>query len=254
MTRLSSSLVGDAAFQALASPTVLLDPDLVIRAANTAYLRATGREQEDLISVNIFDAFPDNPQLGGTGHDRFSSSFERVLVHRRTDHMVVQRYDVIDRGERRQYVTRHWVPVSSPIYDGDQVVGILHRVDDVTRLRPSALRALEARRDALARHEGVVEADDEAHANDDVADSLIIAARDLEAMAEEIDQLREALASRAVIDQAKGILMARYSVDADAAFRRLVKMSNDSNVRVVEVAGALVYAAGGAGQRRTQKS
>jgi hypothetical protein len=239
MTRHSSRLVGDAAFQALASPTVLLDPDLVIRAANDAYLRATGREQEDLISVPLFDAFPDNPELGGTGRDRFTTSFERVLMERRTDHLVVQRYDLIDRGEQCQYVTRYWVPVSSPIYDGDEVVGILHRVDDVTRLRPSALRALEARRDALARHH------DEAQANDDVADSLIIAARDLEAMAEEIDQLREALTSRSGIDQAKGILIARYGIDADEAFRRLVKMSNDSNVRVAEVASALVYAAGG---------
>ena len=247
MTRPSPRLVGDAAFQALASPTVLLDPDLVIRAANDAYLRATGRQQEDLISVGIFDAFPDNPELGGAGRDRFTSSFERVLVGRRTDHLVVQRYDVLDSGEPRQYVTRYWVPVSSPIYDGDEVVGILHRVDDVTRLRPSALRALEARRDALARHDG------EEQANDDVADSLIIAARDLEAMAEEIDQLREALSSRATIDQAKGIVMARHGVDADEAFQRLVKMSNDSNVRVADVAAALVYTATGGPDAPTGK-
>jgi len=90
---------------------------------------------------------------------------------------------------------------------------------------------------------------DESRANDDVADSLIIAARDLEAMAEEIDQLREALTTRASIDQAKGILVARYGVDPDEAFRRLVKMSNDSNVRVAEVASALVYAAVGGGSR-----
>lgn len=243
MTRRSTRLVGDAAFQALASPTVLLDPDLVIRAANDAYLRATGRQQEDLISVPLFDAFPDNPELGGVGRTRFTASFERVLVDRRTDHLVVQRYDVLDGEDPRRYVTRYWVPVSSPIYDGDEVVGILHRVDDVTRLRPSALRALESRRDALTRHAG------EARANDDVADSLIIAARDLEAMAEEIDQLREALTSRASIDQAKGIIMARYGVDADEAFRRLVRMSNDSNVRVAEVATALVYAAAGGAQR-----
>ena len=248
MTRSSARLAGDAAFQALVSPTVLLDPDLVIRAANDAYLRATGREQADLISVQIFEAFPENPELGGSGRDRFSASFERVLRERRTDHMVVQRYDVIDRDEPPCFLPRYWVPVSSPVYDGDEIVGILHRVDDVTRLRPSALRALEARRDAVAGHR------DEEQANDDVADSLIIAARDLEAMAEEIDQLREALTSRAAIDQAKGILMARYGVDADDAFRRLVKMSNDSNVRVADVAKALVYTAAGGGQRRPENS
>jgi hypothetical protein len=243
MTRPSSRLVGDAAFQALASPTVLLDHDLVIRAANDAYLRATGRERDELISVQLFDAFPENPQLGGVGRDRFVASFDRVLSERRTDHMVVQRYDLLERSEPQRYVPRYWVPVSSPVHDGDEVVGILHRVDDVTRLRPSALRALETRREALARHRG------EAQANDDVADSLIIAARDLEAMAEEIDQLREALTSRATIDQAKGILMGRHGIDADEAFGRLVKMSNDTNVRVAEVAAALVYTAAGGGRR-----
>ena len=239
MTRPSAALVGDAAFHALATPTVLLDPDLVIRAANKAYLGATGRATDDLLSVNIFDAFPENPELAGAGRATFSASFERVLSTGRTDHMVVQRYDLLEVGEPPRYAARYWVPVSSPVRDGDDVVGILHRVDDVTRLRPSALRALEARRDAMRRHVG------EEQANDEVADSLVIAARDLESMAEEIDQLREALASRATIDQAKGILIARYGCDPDEAFRRLVKMSNDSNVRVVDVAGALVYAASG---------
>src|SRR6478672_5323194 len=103
MTRTSSRLVGDAAFNALASPTVLLDPDLVIRAANQAYLRATGREHADLISVQIFDAFPDNPALGGAGRERFTASFDRVLAERRTDHLIVQRYDLIDRADPRQY-------------------------------------------------------------------------------------------------------------------------------------------------------
>ena len=40
--------------------------------------------------------------------------------------------------------------------------------------------------------------------------------------------------------------MGRHGCDADEAFGRLVKLSNDTNVRVVEVARALVYAASGA--------
>ncbi|NYD40923.1 ANTAR domain-containing protein [Nocardioides panaciterrulae] len=247
MSRTAARLVGDAAFHALASPTVLLDADLVIRAANRAYLRAVGREEDEILAVNLFEAFPDNPELAGTGRARFVESFERVLRGRRTDHMVVHRYDLLEPGQRRRYDTRYWVPVSSPIYDGDDVVGILHRVDDVTRLRPSALRVLEARRDAMSRAAGRTGAS--GRDEDDVADSMIIAARDLEAMAEEIDQLREALTSRAVIDQAKGIVMARHGCDADEAFSRLVRMSNDSNVRVVEVARALVYATSGAAAR-----
>jgi hypothetical protein len=226
-------LRGQEALRALTEPSVLLDSDLVIRAVNPAYLRVTDRQEEDLLSVNLFEAFPDNPEAGGAVH--LGASFERVLRTRRVDHMAVLRYDLLDAGEPPAYRQRHWVPVSSPVEDGDDVVGILLRVHDVSRLRPSALRALDARRLAMARHEG------EEEANDDVATSLVIAARDLESMAEEIEQLREALSSRAVIDQAKGIVMVQARCNAEDAFRRLVKMSNDSNVRVAEVAAALVY-------------
>jgi AmiR/NasT family two-component response regulator len=59
----------------------------------------------------------------------------------------------------------------------------------------------------------------------------------------EVEQLRRALTSRATIDQAKGILMARRRIDADEAFRALVVMSNQTNVPLADVAKALVYQA-----------
>jgi len=51
-----------------------------------------------------------------------------------------------------------------------------------------------------------------------------------------IRQLQEALESRAVIDQAKGILMAREGVSADEAFRTLRKASQRGNMKVRELA------------------
>jgi PAS domain-containing protein len=42
-------------------PKVLIDRDLVIRAANPAFLRATGHAQDTLLHREVFDAFPDNP-------------------------------------------------------------------------------------------------------------------------------------------------------------------------------------------------
>ena len=53
-------------------------------------------------------------------------------------------------------------------------------------------------------------------------------------------QLQEALQSRAVIDQAKGIIMATEHVSADAAFDRLRRLSQKSNVKVRELARRLV--------------
>jgi GAF domain-containing protein len=49
-------------------------------------------------------------------------------------------------------------------------------------------------------------------------------------------QLQEAIASRAVIEQAKGILMARQALDADGAFGVLRSMSQNRNVKLRNIA------------------
>jgi len=54
------------------------------------------------------------------------------------------------------------------------------------------------------------------------------------------DGLTEAMASRATIEQAKGILMARSGIDADAAFQVLVRASQRENRRLRDIAGELV--------------
>jgi anti-anti-sigma regulatory factor len=51
--------------------------------------------------------------------------------------------------------------------------------------------------------------------------------------------LQRAIASRDVIGQAKGILMARQGLTADEAFERLRRLSQDYNVKLVDVAKAL---------------
>jgi len=58
-------------------------------------------------------------------------------------------------------------------------------------------------------------------------------------------QLREALVSRATIDQAKGILMARHGYDPDEAFAELIRASQHGNVKLRTVAQRLVEDATG---------
>lgn len=53
-------------------------------------------------------------------------------------------------------------------------------------------------------------------------------------------QLQEAISSRAVIEQAKGVLMARESIDADAAFGRLRAESQSRNVKLRDIAREVV--------------
>jgi hypothetical protein len=56
----------------------------------------------------------------------------------------------------------------------------------------------------------------------------------------ELDQLREAIASRDLIGQAKGIVMATTGCDADAAFQVLVKQSQHENRKLRDVAAELI--------------
>lgn len=52
-------------------------------------------------------------------------------------------------------------------------------------------------------------------------------------------QFRSALASRDLIGQAKGILMARFNIDAIQAFELLKHVSKESNTRLVDIAHEL---------------
>jgi GAF domain-containing protein len=59
------------------------------------------------------------------------------------------------------------------------------------------------------------------------------------------DQLREALATRAVIDQALGILMAQQACDSDTAFTILRTTSQNQNRKLRHVAAAIIQATTG---------
>ena len=61
-----------------------------------------------------------------------------------------------------------------------------------------------------------------------------------ESAVERIEHLETALDSRAVIDQAKGILMERFKLTADSAFRLLARVSMDRNIKVRDVAEEFV--------------
>lgn len=57
---------------------------------------------------------------------------------------------------------------------------------------------------------------------------------------EQAEQLGQALTSRAVIDQAKGIVMAAHGVPADEAFTLLVEQSQKRNIKVRVLAQQLI--------------
>lgn len=57
---------------------------------------------------------------------------------------------------------------------------------------------------------------------------------------ERIAHLLVALEHRTVLGQATGIVMERYEIDADAAFRTLVRLASDHRRKVYEIAQELV--------------
>ena len=71
-----------------------------------------------------------------------------------------------------------------------------------------------------------------------------VALANMDALQDARDQarnLRVAMESRAVIEQAKGILIERYKVNADGAFRLLAEASMRSNRKVRDLAEQLVF-------------
>lgn len=69
---------------------------------------------------------------------------------------------------------------------------------------------------------------------------LLTNARSYEASCALAAQLNEALVSRAVIDQAKGILMATEGLSADEAFGKIKSLSQHTNIKVRELAQRIV--------------
>jgi hypothetical protein len=63
---------------------------------------------------------------------------------------------------------------------------------------------------------------------------------ELELLRHEVTGLRAALASRATIDQARGILIARYRISPEQAFAVLVRWSQHRNIKLRVIAEALV--------------
>jgi response regulator NasT len=67
--------------------------------------------------------------------------------------------------------------------------------------------------------------------------------RQFQAVREEAENLRQALADRKVIERAKGILMRLSNLDEAEAFRRLQRLANEKNLKLIEMANNIVMAA-----------
>jgi len=63
-----------------------------------------------------------------------------------------------------------------------------------------------------------------------------------EALHEEVQDLRQALADRKIIERAKGILMSQSNLDEGDAFRRLQRLPSVKRRKLVDIANAIITA------------
>lgn len=59
----------------------------------------------------------------------------------------------------------------------------------------------------------------------------------------ELEDTRNTLAERKLVEKAKGILMKRKNIDESAAYRAMQKMAMDRNLRLAEIASSIIAAA-----------
>jgi hypothetical protein len=216
-------------------PSVLLDRRLRIRGLNTAYEHTVMRGRADLMGEYVYDIFPSNPDdPHAAGARNLDASLTQVLRTGRPHHMWVQRYDVPDAVDSARFVPKVWKPTNTPLIDNGTVVGVMNHGEEITE----AVQALDAMARAIDADEGLSPAE-QLHTMA-VFSAAMPPARTESALAAENDQLRRALETRDIIGQAKGMLMERFNTDADDAFRILVKLSQDANMRVADVARRLV--------------
>ncbi len=124
-----------ALFQAVPGLYLVLTPNLRIVAVSDAYLSATLTERGAILERDIFDVFPDNTDdPAATGVRNLRESLQRVVAHRRSDSMAVQKYDIRRReSEGGGFEVRYWSPVNSPVLSPTgELIYIIHRVEDVT--------------------------------------------------------------------------------------------------------------------------
>ena len=216
---------------------LLLDCDLRIRAASSAYEQVALREHGELPGQFLFDAFPDNPNdPHASGASNLAASLETVMRSGHTHNMRIQRYDIRDPATPEKFLPKVWSPTNSPLLDHGELVGVVHCVEELS----------ESRQVLAAMARAVDEGDSWTSAellHTFAGISSVENCRHLErqqALVVENQQLWRAIETRDTIGQAKGMLMERFDMDADAAFKLLAKLSQDTNTRVEQIAHKLV--------------
>jgi two-component system, response regulator PdtaR len=133
--------------------------------------------------------------------------------------------------------------IRMPVMDGIQAA------EQITRARPIPIILLTAYSEAQLV-ERAADANISAYimkpvSEDDLLPAITLALirfRQFQALRQEVDDLREALEARKLIERAKGILMRRLDLTEEEAFQRLQRQSQVTNRKLAQVAEAIIMA------------
>jgi hypothetical protein len=123
-----------------------------------------------------------------------------------------------------------WLPVNSPIVEGDQVIGVMHHVEDITDLD-----ANHSRSEVVLTHSQRADIRGLVQALTDTQDAL-------RAAQHQVEMLQIALETNRDIGAAIGILMYEHKIDREAAWNLLRAVSQQTNHKVRDVAMKVIEA------------
>jgi len=125
-------------------------PNYTIIAVSDAYARVTMNTREHMLGRKLFEVFPDNPDdPEATGVRNLTASLQHVIHFHEPHKMDIQKYD-IPYPDGHGFEERYWRPLNTPVMKDDNVLYIIHQVDDVTdRVRTKA--KLETQTEILKR-------------------------------------------------------------------------------------------------------
>lgn len=133
----------EAVFRAFPAAITLLSPELEILDANEDFLAVVGRERDEVVGRNVFDAFPQNPRdPHEAGPRNLRASLETVLATGARDVMDLVRYDIEVHGRPGVFEERYWSIVNTPVLGpGGDVVLIENKAEEATAIVRQVLKA-----------------------------------------------------------------------------------------------------------------
>lgn len=135
MTRSSNSEDVDfkLLFESLPDMYIVVRPDRTIAAATDSFMESTGKDLEDVLDMDILEAYPDNPDNpDAKGTEILRGSIDRVLSSKQTDILPPVRYDLKNRDG--EFEVRWFQPLNAPAFDDTgEIAYVLHGAVDITK-------------------------------------------------------------------------------------------------------------------------